>query len=71
MSLLIFHEEFRTEDDCFNWLFLTRWSHGFTCPRCNGNKYSKISTRELDKYQNCNYCVTTNTITNDELMKKA
>ena len=57
MSLLIFHETFRVEEDCFNWLFSIRWSHGFLCPRCEGKKYFKISTRGLYKCQNCNYQV--------------
>lgn len=55
MSWIIFHEEFRTEEDCFNWLFNTRWPNGFICPRCNNSKYSKLTTRGLFKCSNCHY----------------
>ena len=31
--------QFKTEDDCWNYLFQMRWSDGFNCPKCKGNKY--------------------------------
>ena len=34
MSWIIFHDKFRTENDCYNWLFNDRWPNGFSCPRC-------------------------------------
>lgn len=57
MSWIGFHKEFKTEEDCFRWLFSTRWTLGFICPRCGSNKYSKISTRGLYKCLSCNYQV--------------
>lgn len=53
MSWLIFNEEFKNEDDCYEWLFRTRWPNGFNCPKCNGIKYWRISTRDLYK---CGIC---------------
>lgn len=55
MSWIVFHEEFRNEEDCINWLFSTRWPTGFICPRCYSTKYSKVSTRRLYKCSNCHY----------------
>lgn len=57
MSWVIFHEEFRDEEDCYNWLFSTRWPNGFKCPRCNGEKYYQVSTRGLYECLKCNYQV--------------
>ena len=55
MSLLIFQEEFRTESDCRNWLYSTRWPHGFRCPRCNGEEYSLLVRRNLYLCKACRY----------------
>lgn len=55
MNLLLFQEEFRTSDDCRRWLFNTRWSNGFKCPKCRHDKYVQISTRNLYKCQKCKY----------------
>lgn len=34
-----FLNQFKGEEDCWNYIFELRWPNGFTCPRCNGNKY--------------------------------
>ena len=57
MSWLIFKDEFREEQDCYNWLFTSRWQEGFVCSKCNGKEYSRISTRGLYKCSNCHYQV--------------
>ena len=31
--------QFKTEDDCWNYLFEMRWPDGFQCPKCNRGKY--------------------------------
>lgn len=54
MSWLIFHEEFKKEEDCYAWLFKTRWSNGFVCPKCEGENYWIISTQQrLYKCKSC------------------
>ena len=54
MSWLIFHEEFQTEDDCYAWLFKTRWPKGFICPKCEGKEYWPISAQQrLYKCKKC------------------
>lgn len=57
MSWITFHKEFRCEEDCYDWLFDTRWVNGFECPKCNGKEFWKISTRGLYKCTGCNYQV--------------
>lgn len=57
LSWLTFQEEFRTEDDCLRWLFRTRWPGGFSCPRCEGEKYWEIATRGLLKCTSCRHQV--------------
>jgi transposase-like protein len=34
-----FLQQFKTEDDCWNYLFEMRWPDGFQCPKCNCDKY--------------------------------
>jgi transposase-like protein len=54
MSWLMFQEEFRNEEDCYAWLFKTRWPKGFVCRKCGGKKYWLIATqRRLYKCRNC------------------
>ena len=55
MNLLLFQEQFRNEDDCYKWLFSTRWPNGFSCPNCSWKQYSLISTRRLYKCLKCGY----------------
>lgn len=31
--------QFRTDDDCWNYLFEMRWPAGFKCPKCNSDKF--------------------------------
>ena len=34
-----FLTQFKSEEDCWRYIFEVRWPDGFTCPKCNGNKY--------------------------------
>lgn len=31
--------QFKDEEDCWNYIFELRWPNGYTCVRCNSNKY--------------------------------
>ncbi len=54
MSWLIFQEEFQNEEDCYAWLYKTRWPRGFVCRECGGTEYWLISTKQrLYKCRNC------------------
>jgi hypothetical protein len=41
-----FLSKFKTEEDCWNYLFAIRWLNGFYCPKCNGQKYY-LNVRKL------------------------
>lgn len=57
MSWLSFQKKFQNEDNCYEWLFKTRWPKGFICPKCSRKKYWWISTQKLYKCANCGYRV--------------
>jgi transposase-like protein/Zn ribbon nucleic-acid-binding protein len=37
-----FYEMFRTDDDCIAYMFRIRWTNGFVCPHCSGNKHYEL-----------------------------
>lgn len=47
---------FRTEEDCWNYLFEVRWSNGYICPQCGSAKYWKTE-RELIHCRECEHQV--------------
>lgn len=58
-----FLSRFKTDDDCWNYLFALRWPNGFICPKC-GNKKFYLNNRKVAE---CSYCgnqlsITTGTI---------
>lgn len=55
MSLLIFQEEFRGEEDCKGWLFKTRWPEGFRCPNCNHDTFTMLAVRQIYMCNGCRY----------------
>ncbi len=46
--------QFRTEDDCWSYLFEMRWLNGFLCPKCNSDKYW-ITEKKLIHCIKCNH----------------
>lgn len=57
MNLLLFQEEFKTEEDCYKWLFDTRWPNGFQCPKCDNKTFTLITTRNKYECLQCHYQV--------------
>lgn len=55
LTLSNFHKRFRDDEDCKEYLFKIRWPDGYNCPRCQGEKYFMIKSRELFKCKTCNY----------------
>lgn len=53
MDLLLFQEQFKNENDCYQWIYKTRWPKGFSCPFCGHQKSSLVSTRMLYKCMKC------------------
>lgn len=52
MTLLELEKQFKTDEDCIEYLTKVRWPDGFVCPKCELSNYSKLSSR---LYQ-CNTC---------------
>ena len=42
MTFNEFVKQFATEDQCRDYLYQIRWSEGFICPKCGGNKCWKV-----------------------------
>ena len=34
-----FLSQFKTDDDCWDYIFWIKWPNGFVCPNCNSSKY--------------------------------
>jgi len=49
-----FLSKFKTDDDCWDYLFSVRWSNGFYCPKCNGQKYY-LNNRKLAECEHCGH----------------
>ncbi|MBW1896368.1 MAG: transposase [Deltaproteobacteria bacterium] len=53
MTLLEVTKKLNTHKRCLKFIEQTRWPHGITCPRCEGEKIINVGTR--DKYE-CSEC---------------
>jgi len=51
-----FLSRFKTDDDCWNYLFALRWPDGFCCPKCNSPKYY-LNNRKIAECNNCGHQV--------------
>ena len=49
-----FLEFFKSEEDCWNYIFELRWPKGYQCPKCNSNKYWTTENK-LIHCSNCGY----------------
>lgn len=49
-----FLAQFKNEDDCWNYIFETRWPNGFICTKCNGNKFW-LTEQKLIHCSNCEH----------------
>ncbi len=39
VNSIMFHQRFKTDDDCLEYLSGVKWENGFRCKRCNNDKY--------------------------------
>ena len=51
--------QFKTEDDCWKYIFEMRWPDGFSCPKCKGSKYWLTDKRII----HCSSCENQTSIT--------
>lgn len=57
LTLFGFHKQFKTQEDCEDYLFNIRWPKGYVCPRCEESQYSLIKSRNLYRCMKCRYQV--------------
>lgn len=51
-DIITFENEFRTEEQCLEYLRKARWPNGFVCPRCEGTFYCELRNGRFQ----CNIC---------------
>lgn len=39
VNSIVFHQRFKTDDDCLEYLSCIKWENGFSCKRCDNDKY--------------------------------
>ena len=49
-----FLNQFKDEEDCWNYIFELRWPNGYSCSRCNSNKYW-LTEKRLIHCSSCEY----------------
>jgi len=49
-----FLEQFKGEEDCWNYVFNLRWPEGYICPKCNSNQYW-LTQQRLIHCSSCGY----------------
>lgn len=54
-TLSDFHQRFKTEHDCAEWLFQVKWPNGFECGACHHQTFYHITSRRLPLFQ-CKAC---------------
>lgn len=53
LSVFEFHNRFRTNSDCAEYLFKLRWPRGFVCPRCGKSRTYSVKNRPLIRCLDC------------------
>lgn len=53
LTVIQFHDRFRTEEDCLQYIEKVRWPKGFRCPNCGHDDAVRLSTRRLHQCRNC------------------
>lgn len=54
-TILEFQERFSTEEACREYLFVSRWPEGFSCPRCGGDHAGAETRRHLWVCTSCGH----------------
>ncbi len=50
-----FLAQFKSEEDCWNYVFTIRWPNGFVCPRCSGKDKYWLTEQKLIHCSACGY----------------
>lgn len=61
-----FLSQFKTDDDCWDYIFWIKWPNGFICPNCKSSKYWLT----IDKTIHCSNCESETTVTSGTIFHK-
>jgi len=50
-----FLAQFKSEEDCWNYIFEMRWPNGFICPKCNGSEKTWMTEQKLIHCSSCGH----------------
>lgn len=50
-----FLAQFRSEEDCWNYIFEIRWPNGFVCPKCSGSNKYWLTDQKLIHCSSCGH----------------
>lgn len=50
-----FLAQFRSEEDCWNYIFEIRWPNGFVCPKCRGSNKYWLTEQKLIHCSSCGH----------------
>jgi len=50
-----FLAQFKSEQDCWNYVFEMRWPNGFICPKCNGSEKTWMTEQKLIHCSSCGH----------------
>ncbi|WP_213583268.1 transposase [Paenibacillus sp. J2TS4] len=55
LDIKAFQNRFKTEEDCLQFIYQSKWPGGFTCPRCANKQAYVIRSRRIPLYE-CRNC---------------
>ena len=55
ISIYDFRNQFKTENDCFSYLFDLKWGNGYQCSKCKHDKFCKGRTKWYLRCTKCKY----------------
>jgi len=61
-----FLSQFKSDDDCWDYIFWIKWPNGFVCSNCNSSKYWLTK----DKTIHCAICQSETTVTSGTIFHK-
>lgn len=70
MTLEIFNDLFKTEENCIEALHKAKWPNGFQCPVCSHKHHYVITTRKLPLYQ-CRNCKIQTSLISETIFRRS
>lgn len=70
MTLEAFNDLFKTEEDCIQALFATKWPNGFICPTCSHSQCYVINSRRLPLYE-CHRCKSQTSLISETIFRNS